>query len=423
MGIKTAGFWLGEQITILTRHINNNETIRIHLDLKNLEKIEENNNKIPIDYFDSKKFEESNNFQFGTSIEIRNVNQRFTLKKLNKIAKKFASKYREDFWTDKLQMRVVMLDKKGIWYDCFSESQIDYISDAKKLEFKPPILKKDKNNKEIKIDIKRKLSFNGTEYENKGWIGVLEKGTRNQPGLTLFRRGRTIKGDDENNQYKPKEIFGDSGSFEYQRVTGWLHLDKFPVTQQKNDFAWTNGLEDEFIRVIKEEIDNNHEYDIRKIARTTKNKESEIKKTEIINSNVAEDLKASLKEDNYFKSIDIELGHDDYEDLMIFTLVEDDEEEYILNLKIDNSNSQKKWLTIQKDKKKKEYEIILNFSLPWFSPFNNDVENVKDQIIKFAIYFAYAEIRHKEQCPTSFEIRNILNKCFSQKINVVKKEE
>lgn len=425
MGIKTAGFWLGEQITILTKHMNNEETLRIHLDLKDLESVEKNNNKVPIEYLNKNKFKEVNNFDFGTMIEINNINnQRFTIKKLNTISNILASRYREDIRLDKLKLKVVMLDQKGIWNDCFLENQIEDISKAKSLEFKPPILKKDSNNKEIKINIRRSFNFNGNNYDVNGWVGVLEKGSRKQPGLTLFRRGRAIKGDDENNYYKPKEIFGDSGSYEFQRVTGWLHLDNFPVTQQKNDFAWSGGLEDEFIRIIKEEIESNDKYNIRKIARTSKNKESEIKSSEVINKNVVKDLKESMSEDNFFNSVDVELSFDDYDDLIRFTLIED-KIKYVLNLKINNDNRKNlKWLSIENiDNDKKIYNLTLNFSLPWFSPFNNDLENVKDQIVKFAVYFAFAEIKHTESlCYHSYEMREILNKCFSQKIDFKKEK-
>lgn len=414
MGIKTSGFWLGDKIIITSKHFNENKTIKITLDLNDLEKIEKNNNKVPVDLLSSNYFREENNFEWGTRIDICNVEKfKFTVNNLNKIAKKFSSKYREDFRKDKLEMRIVLLDEKGYWHDCFLEEQIQNIEQAKKLEFKEPILKKDDNNNEIKNYIEKTFLFEGKEYKIKGWIGVLECGSRSQPGLTLFRRGRTIKGDDSENQYKPKEIYGDSGSFAYQRITGWLHLDNFPVTQQKNDFAWTGGLEEEFIKIIKFEIEDG-KYNLKKIANIAKNKESKIDAKELINERIANELKESLVEDKFFKNIDLIIDNKNNEDFFKFIL-NDGKYKFILNLKLtENSNeNSNKWLYFS-NKKDNEWNGMLNFSLPWFSPFNNDLPNIKDQIIKFAVYFSYAEwIHSKKKCTIAYDIRDTLNKCFS----------
>lgn len=420
MGIKTAGFWLGDKITITSKHINSNNTIKINLDLKELEQIEKTkNNKVEVELLEPNYLKEICPFDYGTQVEIYNVEKfNFTIRQLNQIAKKFCSKYRDDFTKDKLQIKIVLLEKDGNWHDCFTKEPIDQIGDAKELNFEPPILKKDHESNEIKNDIDKVFEFENKKYKIKGWIGVLEKGSRNQPGLTLFRRGRTIKGDDVENEYKPKEIYGDAGTFEWQRITGWLYLDDFPVTQQKNDFAWTGGLEEEFIKIIKNEVENG-KYNLRNIAKLTKDKESRIETNDLMSKKVSKELEESLSKDNYFQFVEsTTIETDDNEKAFMFKLQDDKNNIFILELKLTKKNNEQ-WLSLEKNEKN-QWKGTLNFSLPWFSPFNNELSNIKEQIIKFAVYFSYAEWVHSNSsCMISHNFRETLNKCFSNN-NIVK---
>ena len=51
--------------------------------------------------------------------------------------------------------------------------------------------------------------------------------------------------------YKPIEIFGQGNTYRSQRLIGELHMDDWPVTQAKDAFDWSGGLEDALIEELK----------------------------------------------------------------------------------------------------------------------------------------------------------------------------
>lgn len=51
--------------------------------------------------------------------------------------------------------------------------------------------------------------------------------------------------------YKPVDVFGQPNSFRSQRLIDELIMDDWPVTQVKDAFDWSGGLEDDFIAQLK----------------------------------------------------------------------------------------------------------------------------------------------------------------------------
>ena len=72
-------------------------------------------------------------------------------------------------------------------------------------------------------------------------------------GLSLFRYNRVIIGGPDQN-YKPSTIFSQAQSQISLKLYGELNMEDFPVNQAKDGFVWDDGLEDEFLRVLKENI-------------------------------------------------------------------------------------------------------------------------------------------------------------------------
>lgn len=89
-----------------------------------------------------------------------------------------------------------------------------------------------------------------------GWIAIRNPAKQRDAGLVLLRRNRVIVGGPEEG-YRPVEVFGQGNSFRYQRLIGELHMDAWPVTQAKDAFDWSDGLEDAFIEALK---GNSQEY-------------------------------------------------------------------------------------------------------------------------------------------------------------------
>ena len=87
-----------------------------------------------------------------------------------------------------------------------------------------------------------------------GFVAIREKGSLSHAGLSLFRRNRVIMGSDDD-KYRPKEIFKNPNSYEYQRIFGELHLVGFDVSHTKDSFNF-GEYEEEFLDKLKESIES-----------------------------------------------------------------------------------------------------------------------------------------------------------------------
>ena len=90
----------------------------------------------------------------------------------------------------------------------------------------------------------------GTTLHAEGWVGVRTPGSQRDAGFALLRRGRVIIGG-PGEGYKPAEIFGQGNTFRAQRLVGEIRMNAWPVTQAKDAFDWSGGLEDDFIEQLK----------------------------------------------------------------------------------------------------------------------------------------------------------------------------
>ena len=83
-----------------------------------------------------------------------------------------------------------------------------------------------------------------------GRLAVLERGSRSEAGLTIMRRGRVIKG--WPNSWRPQIIFGQlegSNDLVNQRLVGEVHLDRFGVSHTKDEILW-EGEEAEVVEEV-----------------------------------------------------------------------------------------------------------------------------------------------------------------------------
>ena len=85
----------------------------------------------------------------------------------------------------------------------------------------------------------RDFAFLVNGRQVRGWIAVLERGSRANAGMTILRRGRVIKG--WPNSWRPQSIYGQlegSNDLVNQRVVGEIHMDDFGVSHTKDDILW-----------------------------------------------------------------------------------------------------------------------------------------------------------------------------------------
>ena len=83
----------------------------------------------------------------------------------------------------------------------------------------------------------------------KGFMALRKKGNTALAGLALLRKRRLIEGSDDET-LRPQEIFGNSNSFEYQRLFGELTLTGFKVTHTKDAIKWEEGQKESFLELL-----------------------------------------------------------------------------------------------------------------------------------------------------------------------------
>lgn len=144
----------------------------------------------------------------------------------------------------------------GMYRNFIREGDLELIYDTKPLEYDEPAILiaphfKDKEGDEItwKKDINLNLGDNRRVH---GFAALREVGSTTHAGFSLFRRGRVIDGSGDQG-YRPREIFGHSNSYRYQRLFGELHLEGFDVSYTKNGFKW-NGNEENFLNLLRDEL-------------------------------------------------------------------------------------------------------------------------------------------------------------------------
>ena len=87
-----------------------------------------------------------------------------------------------------------------------------------------------------------------------GWVALRAKGSTTRAGFALLRRGRVIEGSADE-PYRPRELFGASNSFTYQRLFGELTLIGFSVSHTKDGIRWDEA-EEELLLKLKALLSN-----------------------------------------------------------------------------------------------------------------------------------------------------------------------
>lgn len=237
MGMKTASIWLSSYWTVVSSALDEKETGTVVFDIQ---KMIDSKQTIVKPTWKAKP----NVHHHGTTIILTKLNRKIT--HLDPIRKHLGEIYRGYLRSKLIDIR---LYKAG-------ESENDHDSIIAFEEMRPLVAKAaypngPKGEVTWRKDVSIKLAGGQTVT---GTVMVLEKGSTPKAGLYLFRRKRLIIGASE--PYRPKDIFGSSTTFPYQRIYGELHLDGFEVTHTKDDIIWGSDGDDEqtFIDEVKKAI-------------------------------------------------------------------------------------------------------------------------------------------------------------------------
>ena len=221
MGLKTAACWFGASWTIRTTRLGSKKELSITVDIPEL--VEKHPEKLAI--HESPDKAESH----FTGIVIRGLYKPIMGRTSGRIHDQLGSMYREDL----------------------RSKEIEILWNGKPVTYKEPELLVEEEDGES-TEWRKKISLDvpwdhaRKKLKAKGWVGIQNPGSQKLAGFALLRRGRVVVGGPDAG-YKPRDIFGEGNSFRSQRLVGELHMDEWPVTQAKDAFDWSGGLEDAFI--------------------------------------------------------------------------------------------------------------------------------------------------------------------------------
>lgn len=227
MGLKTAACWFGATWTIRTSRLGSDRLLVARVHVPDL--VERQIDEVEIEELET---EPSSHF---TLVALEGLYQPIRGRTTARIRDQLGSMYREDL----------------------RSGEIEILWNGEPVRFEePPILEEDLGGgvsvawrKEITLEVPWEGAGGGmlTAY---GWVGIRSPGSQRDAGFALLRRGRVVIGG-PGEGYKPMEIFGQGNTFRSQRLLGELHMDAWPVTQAKDTFDWSSGLEDVFIETLK----------------------------------------------------------------------------------------------------------------------------------------------------------------------------
>ena len=141
----------------------------------------------------------------------------------------------------------------GMYRQFLREGVLELYLDGEKLEYEEvEILRVPKVGPEVSepVEWKKDVDFNLPEGGHvKGFVAIRKKANTTHAGLSLMRKRRLIEGSADET-FRPQEIFGNSNSYEYQRIFGELHLAGFKVTHTKDAIKWEDGQRDSFLELL-----------------------------------------------------------------------------------------------------------------------------------------------------------------------------
>lgn len=404
MGLKTAASWFGNIWSVRSTQLNSENEYFTEINIPELRN--KNINSVPI------RETKVALTTHGTTIIIRDITKKIgSSRTKSKIKELLKSMYRRDL-------------NNGLVHITYDDETLHY-DDHECLLFR---------DRRWRQDIDFYFDFDGTTHHVTGFVGILAHGGFGRAGFALFRRNRVVIGGDDFN-YKPEEIFGQAQSTIAHKLFGEINLEDFPINQAKDGFVWDDGLEEQFIKELKQHI---REYiEIAKITNKDRAKEEETSKN--VSDSVAKKVNEALvrsfgkkdeqsqlfEPDEFSRLRQYKEGQEEQNNLP--ETIDDKIRSYTIDINpatkctlsvqwtLGNAST---WIKVDSEEDGSSANIQLNINHPFFKPFS-EKEDFKLVLEKFAIAFALAEIQAKKNAnkdgmisPNAF--RTQINKYLEQ---------
>lgn len=233
MGLKTAACWFGARWSVETTALGSDRLYRATIDVPELARSHDN--------FVRASEERIHPSTHYTLVSIEHLYKPLRGRTLERIRDQLGSMYRQDLRSGEIRI---------LWN-----------GDPVAFEEQPVL--KERRPDGTTTTWKKEVSFSVPWEESllpvSGWIAIRDPGKQRDAGLVLLRRGRVIVGG-PGEGYRPAEVFGAPNMFRSQRLFGELNMDQWPVTQAKDGFDWSGGLEDAFVEALGEMCKEYGEY-------------------------------------------------------------------------------------------------------------------------------------------------------------------
>jgi hypothetical protein len=255
VGMKAAGFWWGERISIETHPLNSNSGWKVSLDLDEFDK--NSDETVTVLSIPHRGYS-------GTIVKVERLwNGVPKGRTLGAIRAFLPSIYRTFLTQSNVDELTTDLNSGHV--------QMSLSLNNQKLSYKPPQLLKEQfwsttNGPlpnapviEWRSEIEVKLADGKVIC---GWVGILETMSRDLAGFTLEYRGKSIAGiaadgeEDaagislERGAYKPRRIFGQPGLYADQSIVGAFDLSAFGKSITTDSVTWTAEEEEEFVNEV-----------------------------------------------------------------------------------------------------------------------------------------------------------------------------
>ena len=292
MGMKTASIWFSRNWKVITNSLHENQTGIIEFDV---DKIIESKNATLSPVFKEK----TDRKHHGTEIILTKLYPgRINGQVVRRIKEHLADIYRKYLKDNEVEILILGEDDSEV-----TAQPISAYSEADALV--APAAYKGGPAGEVKWEKKISIQI-GNDRSITGSAKILARGDTHKAGLYLFRRNRLILSASE--PYRPEEIFGQSNSYQSQRLFIELEMHGFEVTHTKDDFIWGAG-EEEKGQVIEKIKTSLQQGEIRLITqsleyRARKNEHGEEKMKKKFNSKAEDVLDELLKNSQQLGDID-----------------------------------------------------------------------------------------------------------------------
>lgn len=401
MGMKSAACWLSDNWSVRTSALGEGIERTVVFDLNKIfhDKIEELDIKSEIKRKDA----------HYTVVTISNIekNKMPNTKTKNKIKDHLTSIYRSFIDKEKLELELVFNGHTLIYSQPkFLTAPFPYDSNNE------PVLWK----KEIDFEI-------GDNLYVKGFVGLLETMSTNHNGFALFRRGRVVQGSSDEG-FKPKEIMGDAGSFEYKRFFGEFHMDGFEVSFTKKGIKWDTNM-DMFLEMLKDDLISSNFLKQAKEYRVKPTKAEILKNSQRVLDDTVDKIKESVEETiGEIRSSDV--ISDEKTELSLVSEIQHREFEidfndaiWLISIELTYNESISEWLEvgshlIKNQVPKKSYRqvgIRMSLNHPFVKHFAGSDKSKLEPILRMAAAIGLAEEAAREAgIPKIGQLRINLNK-------------